>query len=208
MIEKWLRAWSLSRELPLPVQYKSGLMVEVGYENQKRRYVFPQLNEDLIELSKHIDQPCIFIKVCASPDELKNSISKKWIIQPQGYMMSCFRQMDIRNRNLDGKYRLELEQYNSTYLVRIVTIDGQLASTGRVVLVDDLAIYDRISTEPHHKRMGLASFLMKELEKIALANDIYNNFLVATEEGRLFYQSLGWEIYSLYTSAVIPKNRE
>ncbi len=205
-VEKWLTAWSLSRKLPLPVKYKSGLMVEVGYENQKRRYVFTHLNDDLVELSESINQPGIFLKVCASPDELKSRVSKKWIVQPQGYMMTCFHQMNIPNRSLDNKYTLEFEQYNSTFLVRIVTKDGQLASTGRIVLVDDLAIYDRISTEPHHKRMGLASFLMKELEKIALANGIHNNFLVATEEGKLFYQSLGWKIYSLYTSVVIPDN--
>jgi GNAT superfamily N-acetyltransferase len=206
IIEKWLTAWSLSRNLPLPVKYKSGLMVEVGYENQKRRYVFPQLNDDFLELSESINEPCIFLKVCASVDELKSKIAPRWIIQPQGYMMTCFHPMNIPNRSLNENYTLEFEQYNTTYLVRIVTNEGQLASTGRVVLVDDLAVYDRISTEPQHKRMGLASLLMKELEKIALANNIHNNFLVATEEGRSLYQSLGWKVYSLYTSVVIPDN--
>lgn len=206
ILEKWLTAWSLSRNLPLPVKYKSGLMVEVGYPDQERRYVFPQLNDDFIELSESINQPWIFIKVCASVDELKDRISGKWIIQPQGYMMTCFHPMNILNRSLNDNYTLEFEQYNTTYLVRIVTKEGQLASTGRVVLVDDLAIYDRISTEPQHKRMGLATFLMKELEKIALANNIHHNFLVATEEGKSLYQSMGWEVYCLYTSVVITDN--
>lgn len=208
IVVKWLTAWSLSRKLPSPVPYKSGLMVDVGYENQKRRYVFTALNDDLIQLSKSIDQPGIFIKVCASPDELKNSVSKKWIVQSQGYMMYCWHKMDIPNRTLHTAYKVEFEQYNSTYLVRIVTRKGELAATGRVVLVDDLAVYDRISTEPNHKRMGLGTLVMKELEKIALSNSVYHNFLVATEEGKLFYECLGWELYSLYTSVVIPdKNK-
>jgi GNAT superfamily N-acetyltransferase len=206
ILEKWLTAWSLSRNLSLPVKYKSGLMVEVGYENQERRYVFPQLNDDFIELSESINQPWIFLKVCASVDELKDRIPGKWIIQPQGYMMTCFHPMYILNRSLNDNYTLEFEQYNTTYLVLIVTKEGQLASTGRVVLVNDLAIYDRISTEPQHKRMGLATFLMKELEKIALANNIHHNFLVATEEGKSLYQSMGWEVYCLYTSVVITDN--
>jgi len=204
IVKKWLTAWSLSRNLPLLVKYKSGLMVEVGYENQKSRYIFPRLNNDFLELSESINESWIFLKVCASVDELKDRISDKWIIQPQGYMMICFHPMNILNRSLNDNYTLEFEQYNTTYLVRIVTKEGQLASTGRVVLVDDLAVYDRISTEPQHKRMGLATFLMKELEKIALANNINNNFLVATEEGKSLYESLGWEVYSLYTSIVIP----
>ncbi len=206
IVEKWLTAWTLSRNLTLPAKYKSGFVAEVGYENQKRRYVFPQLNDDFIELSESINEPWIFLKVCASVDELKSKISQKWTIQPQGYMMTCFHPMNIVNRSLNDNYTLEFEQYNTTYLVRIVTKHGQLASTGRVVLVDDLAVYDRISTEPQHKRMGLATFLMKELEKIALANNIHNNFLVATEEGKSLYQSLGWEVYSLYASIVIPDN--
>lgn len=202
IIEKWLKGWSLSRELPLPVKYKSGFMVDVGYENQKSRYVFPKPNDDFIQLSKSIDEPNVFLKVCASPDVIKDILSKRWTIQPQGYMMTCFHKMNIPNTSLQHKYKLEFEKYNSTSVVRIITADGELASTGRVVLVDDLAIYDRISTEANHQRNGLATFLMKELEKIALKNGVCNNFLVATEEGKLFYQTLGWEVYSLYMSAV------
>lgn len=32
---------------------------------------------------------------------------------------------------------------------------------------------------------------------------VSNNFLVATEEGKALYRSLGWELYSFYTSVVI-----
>jgi hypothetical protein len=45
---------------------------------------------------------------------------------------------------------------------------------------------------------------MKELEKIALSKGISKNFLVATEEGKPLYESLGWKLYCLYTSIVIP----
>ncbi|KIA92302.1 GNAT family acetyltransferase [Flavobacterium sp. KMS] len=202
--KNWLKAWSLSRKLPLPVKYKSGWMVDVGYKNQKKRYVFPELNDDFIQLSETIDEPWIYLKVCASPDELRDKLSEKWVIQPQGYMMSCFKQMSFPKGSLPNKYKFEFESYNSTFVVRIVTNDGELASIGRVVLVDDLAIYDRISTEANHRRNGLATFLMNELEKIALTNNIHNNFLVATEDGKYFYQTLGWELYSPYTSVVIP----
>jgi GNAT superfamily N-acetyltransferase len=79
-----------------------------------------------------------------------------------------------------------------------------LASIGHLVIVGELAVYDRISTEENHKRKGLATLLIKELEKIAVSKNVRNNFLVATEEGRLLYQTLGWEVCSLYTSVVIP----
>lgn len=204
IIEKWLRAWSLSRKLPLPAHYKSGFMVNVGDRKQKIRYVFPRLNDDFIQLAETIDEPWVFLKVCASFEEFKAKIPGKWALQPQGYMMYCFRPMTFPDMDLPDEYRLEYDHYQSTFMVRIVTKDGQLASTGRVVLVDDLAVYDRISTEKFYRRKRLATFLMKELEKIAISNGISNNFLVATQEGRSLYESLGWKLYSLYTSVVIP----
>ncbi|KUJ62471.1 GNAT family acetyltransferase [Flavobacteriaceae bacterium CRH] len=204
IIENWLKAWSISRELPLPVKFRSGLKVDVGFEKQKTRYVFTELNNDFIQLTKDIDEPWVFLKVCSPPSELKRYISKKWIVQPQGYMMSCFHPMTIPNIGLHNDYKLEITHYNSTSFIKIVTQKGEVASTGRLILVDDLAVYDRILTDDNHKRKGLATFLMKELEKIALSKGISKNFLVATEEGKSLYESLGWKIYSLYTSIVVP----
>jgi len=206
IVEKWLKAWSLSRELPLPVPFKSGYRVEVGYENQKSRYVFPELNDDFTGLSESIEEPFVFLKVCASPEEVKNKIPENWEIQPQGYMMSCFQPMKIPDIDLPDEYKLESNHYNSTFFLRIVMKNGETASTGRVVIVEDLAVYDRILTEENHRKKGLATFLMKELEKNALSKGVYKNFLVATEQGKRLYQALGWDVYSLYTSAVIPIN--
>ncbi|MEY8760745.1 GNAT family N-acetyltransferase [Chryseobacterium tongliaoense] len=204
IIEKWLKGWSLSRNKPLAVRYKSGFKVEVGDPEQKFRYVFAEPNEDFIQLAKSINEPWVFLKVCTSSDKFKNNIPDKWEVQPQGYMMSCFQPMRISNVSLHKDYQLEYDHYNSTSVVKILTKTGELASIGRIVIVDDLAIYDRISTEKNHRRKGLASFLMKELEKIALSKGISNNFLVATEEGKVLYESLGWELYTFYTSIVIP----
>lgn len=130
-----------------------------------------------------------------------------WEIQPQGYMMYCQHPMKISKTQLNDNYKLEFENYNSTSVIKIVTKNNELvASEGRVVIIDDLAIYDRIITDNNHRRQGLATFLMKELENIALANGICKNFLVATEEGKLLYENMGWELYCLYTSIVI-KNK-
>lgn len=205
-IEKWLKAWSLSRELPLPIKFKSGFKIDVNYEKQKIRYVFPNINEDFIELANSITEPWFFLKVCSTPDSLKNLLPPRWIIQPQGYMMTNTQGMIEKTVNLNDKYKIEFEQYNSTYVIKIIANNDDLAAIGRVILVDDLAIYDRIATDSNHKRNGLATVLMKDLEKIALSKGIYSIFLVATEEGKLLYESLGWEVSCLYTSIVIPND--
>ncbi|SEM82045.1 Acetyltransferase (GNAT) family protein [Chryseobacterium taichungense] len=204
LIEKWLKAWSLSRQLPLPVHYKSGLMVDVREEKQSKRYVFPTCNDDFFELAQTINEPWIFLKVCASFEEFKDKIPERWVLQPQGYMMYCSSPMEFADKNLPDKYRFEYKQYESTFLVNIME-NNVVASSGRIVFVDDLAVYDRIFTEKDHRRKGLASFLMKELEKIALSKGFFNNFLVATEQGKKLYELLGWKLYSLYTSIVIER---
>ena len=203
-IQKWLSAWALSRELPLPVKFKSGYKVDVGYEKQKARYVFAELNDDFIQLTKTISETWVFLKVCASPEKVLNKISGKWVLQPQGYLMSCTSPMNIPQTSLPDDYIVEFENYNSTHLIKIMTKDRNLASTGRVIILEDVAVYDRISTEENHKRKGLATYLIAGLEQIAISKNVYKNLLVATEQGKLLYQSLGWKVCSFYTSVVIP----
>lgn len=203
IILKWLRAWSLSRGLPSPIPYTSGFKVNVGFENQKVRFVFPNLNEDFFQLAEQIKEPNIFLKFCGSPTEIKYKIPTVWSIEPQGYMMFCFHEMKKKEISLSENYRLSIEVNSGISIIKILTKQNVIAAEGRVVLVEDLAIYDRIITNDNHRRKGLASFLMKELEKIALSKNVCKNFLVATEDGRYLYESLGWELYSLYTSIVI-----
>lgn len=204
VLEKWLNAWSLSRGLTLPTRYESGYKIDVGYEKQKIRYVFPKLNDDFVQLAETIREPWIFLKVCASPEEVRSKIPDRWVIQPQGYMMYCNTPMSAPNKDLPKGYRTEFDKYNSTTVIRIIAPGGEQACIGRLIIRADLAVYDRIMTEKNHQRKGLAAFLMRELESIALSENVSENFLVATEQGRMLYESLGWKICSLYTSVVIP----
>lgn len=203
ILKKWLTAWSLSRELPLPIAFRSGFKVEVGETKQKERYVFAELNEDFIELSNTINEPWIFLKTFAPPEEIKSHVSEKWTFQPQGYFMVCSEPMFFQNRHPDTEYKFEFDHYKSTFVVRILTQNNEEVAIGRVVLVDDIAVYDRIITESNHRRKGLATIIIKELEKIAHSKGITKSILVATEDGKQLYESLGWEVHSLYTSIVI-----
>ena len=204
IVENWLNGWCLSREVSFPVQYKSGFHVIVGDEKQKERFVFPELNDDFFQLADSIDEPWIYLKVSVSPGEFIEKIPERWKLQPQGYMMTCFHPMNFPEISLAEGYHLEFSEYNTTFVVRIIAENGEQASIGRVSLVDDIAVYDRIITEKNHQRKGLASFLLKELEKIALSKGISNNLLVATEDGKLLYETLGWKLYCMHTSVVIP----
>jgi hypothetical protein len=45
---------------------------------------------------------------------------------------------------------------------------------------------------------------MKALEAIARKAGATQGVLVATSDGRALYEALGWQLHSLYTTAVIP----
>ncbi|MCT4318091.1 GNAT family N-acetyltransferase [Elizabethkingia anophelis] len=201
LIEKWLNGWSVSRGVSLSVRYKSGFKVDVGWEEQKCRFVFPVLNEDLIHLAESIEEPWVFLKVCAACSELTEILPDRWTV----YLMMSENNSDkIKDRTLADTYTMETEvSDDGVHLIKIKDQNNELASSGRVVCLDDWAIYDRIETSQYHQRKGLGSYLFGELQKIADKKGIENNILVATEEGRLLYESLGWKVVSLYTSVVI-----
>jgi GNAT superfamily N-acetyltransferase len=64
-------------------------------------------------------------------------------------------------------------------------------------------IYDRIETSPEHRRKGLGNTIMNALKAHRKSTNA-PQLLVATEDGRGLYTSLGWSVLSPYSTAVIP----
>ncbi|WP_294299818.1 GNAT family N-acetyltransferase [uncultured Chryseobacterium sp.] len=207
LLEKWLTGWSISRGKPLPEAWESGYRVLVGDGKQKARYVFPKVNKDFIQLAESIHEPWVYLKVCEPFEKFRSVIPERWQIQPQGYMMYCQEKMNIRENPLPDDYSMKVFQPQpDSFMVKIYTANKQVAAVGRLILVDGLAVYDRVETDKDYQRKGFATQIIKELEFIALSKGIVENFLVATAQGKLLYESLGWKIYSLYSTIVIPED--
>lgn len=204
ILEKWLTGWSLSRGLPLPVKSGSGFRVDVGWPEQKARYVFPGFTNEFTDLANTITEPWVFLKVCAPADVIKDRIPSQWVLQPPGFMMTCFKTMSSPERALTDEYILDVKNEVPVSIAKILTIHGDIAAIGRLVFVDDFVIYDRIETDTLHRRKGLATIILKTLETIAISRGKTKAVLVATEAGKALYETLGWTLYAPYTSVVIP----
>ena len=89
-------------------------------------------------------------------------------------------------------------------LATITSPNGELAASGRLGLVGDVAIYDRIRVQDAHQRRGLGRALMAALGEAANRAGASRWVLVATPEGRALYETLGWSVHAPYTSAFIP----
>src|SRR3546814_5025922 len=77
----WIKGWTTARETAPPVPDHGGFRVDVGWPQQKARYVFAALSPAIGELARAINEPWIFLKACAPPDAMQAMLPSQWIIQ-------------------------------------------------------------------------------------------------------------------------------
>lgn len=207
MVEAWAKGWAITRGVSPPVREHEGFRIDPGWPDQLRRYVFAELNEGFKTLAREISDPWIFLKVCAAPERVKEWLPERWNIESPRFMMICLKPMHRLQTPLPAGYTLRVEKSPAVSVASVIH-NKAIVAIGRAVVVDGYVIYDRIETIPEHRRLGLATLVMVELEAIASAQGGTKGVLVATSEGKSLYEKLGWEMYSVYTTAVIRAKEE
>ncbi|MEU6237169.1 GNAT family N-acetyltransferase [Kitasatospora sp. NPDC047058] len=76
--------------------------------------------------------------------------------------------------------------------VSLLDPSGAVAARGTVAVVGADAIADRIETDAAHRRRGLGRAVMSALAEAAVSQGARTGLLIASEEGRRLYSSLGW----------------
>lgn len=205
LMEGWLRARSLSRGLPQPVSDRGGLRLDTGLPHERRRYLFSRPSPGLRELAQEIIEPLVFLKLWGGAEELAPLLPQRWAVQTSRWAMTCDGPMPGEEASAPDPYRLELSSDGPVTLAHIFAPDGTLAASGRAAEAFGVFIYDQISTVPAHRRRGIGRALMQSLASRRRSQGA-RQVLVATEEGRALYETLGWRVCSPYTTAVIPQD--
>lgn len=201
LLESWLRARSIARNLPQPVPDHGGLRLETNSADELRRYVFAGPSPVITELALSIDQPHVFIKMCGTGARLQSLVTPKWQLQPIGYLM-------IRDagRNpvpsLPPGYWLQVQTEGAVTTARIFAEDDTLAASGYAAEHEGVFIFDRIATAPAHQHQGLGAAIMAALGT-AQQSQAARRVLVATEAGRGLYATLGWSVLSPFATVTI-----
>jgi GNAT superfamily N-acetyltransferase len=203
LLRHWTRGWALARGLPAPLPWQDGFYTRVDWPAQQARYVFAHTGGGFLQLAQTLHQSWVFLKVCAAPETVASLLPPRWELQPPGYLMQCTIP-SAPVATLPQSFSLATEIQAGALIARILAPDGTEAAIGRMVTSDAYAIYDRISTHPAYRRLGLASFIMHTLQQAAQQKNAAHGLLVATPEGKRLYERLGWTLLSPYTSAVIP----
>lgn len=202
LVEAWVGARSVGRGLPLPVRDRGGLRVDTDRPEERRRYVFARPTEDLRELAESIREPRVALKLAGTHEALASLLPARWRISEPGFFM-VRDGADAGAPPLAGGYRLHLSTVDATTEVRVLTERGELAASGYAVEYAGVFVYDRIVTEPAHRRRGLGHAVMAALGS-ARRSEASRPVLVATPEGRALYTRLGWTLHSPWTTALIP----
>src|SRR5262245_57013300 len=80
LLGRWVTGWTLARETARPELRRGAFYVPVGWSTQKARYVFARCTEEVRRVAEQIDEPWVFIKVCASPEEVRAHLPARFVI--------------------------------------------------------------------------------------------------------------------------------
>lgn len=200
LVNAWLTARSIARGLPMPVPDRGGFRVDTQSDAEVKRWVFPKTGPGLEWLTHSITEPRYLLKLCGSADELLTVLPSGWEIHAPGYFMRASRSPG--ETSLSKGYRIDTKRIGMVVEVRILSDTGALAASGYAAETSDVFVYDRIVTAPEHRRKGLGQMVMATLHAAKQqANAV--ELLVATEEGRALYSTLGWQMISAFSTASV-----
>jgi len=203
LVRAWLEARSVARDLPPPVPEYGGFRVDTRSEAEIRRWVFPDVVEGIGRLAQTFREPRHLIKLCGTAEELTAALPRPWLVEGGRWFMEV--DCDPEGRHgLPAGYHLKLNRDGAVSNVEIRAGRGELAASGFAAETSDAFVYDRIETDPQHRRRGLARAVMAALgscRQSAAARQL----LMATTAGERLYSSLGWHKLSTYSTACLPE---
>lgn len=201
LLEAWLSGRSLARGLPPPVADRGALRVDTRSASETARWVFAAPSPAVRSLAESLNAPGLLIKLCDSVDTLRAFLPEHWVLHAPGYFMMAGEAAP--ERSLPAGYHMRTLVAGPVACVEIVAESGELAASGHAAETGTAFVYDRIVTTADHRRKGLGGVVMQALRAIR-RDEAVPQLLVATEEGRALYRSLGWTLLSDYSTGSIP----
>jgi GNAT superfamily N-acetyltransferase len=202
LLRLWVHGWAAARGVSPPVAHSDGWRIEVGRPQENRRHVFPGISPALRAVGQTVLEPRSYVKACATADELRAALPARWHVEEQTYFMR-FDGSPPPAPALASGYGLDVTTQYPLVAARVLVADGSVAAAGHAAVVEDAAVFDRISTDAAHRRRGLGRAVMCALDTASRTLGARRGLLGATADGYEMYRTLGWHVQSPLASAVI-----
>lgn len=202
LIRRFATGWARTRQVAPPIDEGEALRIEVGLPDEVRRFVILAPPVGIAEIGTSITQPAVLLKAPAAPKDVAALLRPGWHVEQTGTIMTVEALPTARPIVREG-FKFTLDDLGGVAAVRVVTTDGAPAARGRLTVVDDWALHDRIHVEEPYRRRGLGRLVMQALGAEGARRGAHHGLLAATEMGRALYQTIGWQALGPWTTAQI-----
>ena len=86
--------------------------------------------------------------------------------------------------------RWDIDEHRARY---VLESGERVAAEGTIGILGEEATFDAVETTPAFQRRGLGRHVMATLTSYALESGVRRGVLAASAQGRLLYESLGWD---------------
>lgn len=196
LVHTWVTGWS--RTHGYEVQHEGRIhSAKRGRDSDDWEYVVfdpteSELRKAASTVAKNTNR---LLTVIAEPetDVLSNSDVEglKLVSKEEKLMVVDMGIQDVEDPITPEGYSTEREDHEGWTLFT-VTHGEDVAARGRMAVVGEFCILDRIFTAPAYRRQGLGTFVTRALLAIAHEHDVEEGLLIATADGVELYEYLGW----------------
>ncbi|KDN16652.1 GNAT family N-acetyltransferase [Amycolatopsis rifamycinica] len=185
----WVHGWAVSRATAPPVAEPDGYRIDVGLPGHRVRYLL-RTPAAVAARARTVAAPGTWLKTCGSRPEVLAGLTPAWTPGETEYLMAFEGAMPPVA--VPASYSVEVVGDGPVWEVRVSSGDAP-AARGQVAVASGVAVFDRIETEPEHRRRGLGRVVM---HRLAVAAGAQSSVLLASEAGRGLYSALGWRVES------------
>ncbi|WP_051856376.1 GNAT family N-acetyltransferase [Streptomyces sp. NRRL B-1347] len=208
VVRAWVDGWVVSRGAAPPAVEPWGYTIDVGQARHPSRHVFGSthggaLEADVRKVAASVSGADVWLKVFAEPSRVSPWLGPEWWVDPEeGYLMTvALTPAPPQQLVAPEGYRLRTWMRGGVVRTMVTAADGSWAARGQLAPTGRTAVADQIETSTEHRRRGLGSLVMRTLQTAAVEQGCEVGVLAGTVEGRALYESLGWRVVALLTSA-------
>lgn len=203
LVTSWVHGWAVSRAAPTPVAVPQGWRVNVGAPGHRLRYVLHTPDEQsLSQLGARQNAPGTWIKVAADPAYLRAALPPQWTMADTGFFMTTPLTDDADMPPTPYTIRTTI---TDVVVAAVLDATGTPVASGRLAPAGVIGVIDQVETAPAHRRRGLGKIVMRLLGHHAVQLGMHTGALVATDDGRKLYSTLGWTVRTPIAAAHVPE---